>query len=1222
MATQPEEPRQGASEGSSRLYSLVVIGASAGGIEALATVLEGLPADFSVPVVVAQHLDPQYPSRLAEILAWRSALPIHTITDHAPLAPGAVYVAREACHVEISDRHLRLFPDELSRPMPSINRLLSSAAQVYGEHLIAVILTGTGSDGAAGAYEVKAAGGTVVIENPATAAYPAMPASLAPTTVDLVADLARIGPLLQALVSGTAVAALPALAPGAMTAEEKDEQQQHALQSILTLVRERSNIDFAHYKHPTILRRLQRRMAAVDVTDLPEYARYLAEHPDEPLQLAASFLIKVTEFFRDPEIFDVLRKEVLPDLIAQARTRGNVLRLWSAGCATGEEAYSLAILVAEALGEELDQFTVQLFATDVDMEALTFARRGIYTGAALAEVPEALRARYFVKLDGEYEVAKRVRGMIVFGPHDLGRQAPFPHVDLVLCRNVLIYFTKELQERALRLFAFALRLGGYLLLGHAETLHPLEEYFAPAHGQYKLYRRQGEAVLSHIVQSVDYANLVPPPRVPPTPQVPPAVPRQSLPPPTPQDATRLALAQAIRAPVGELGRGRSSDEWLGSVLLGLPIGVVVVDRHYDIQAINPIALRLLGIYTVPLGEDLIHLTQSIPSEDLRTPIDAAFQGKPTLEPGTEEGALAATGIAEAMVTVETVLGERRHLRITCYPYVRAPSTLDGAAPPRPGAATAVLILIEDISAAVAAQQQATAQVERERGDVAARQAYERGEQEHAFKRVLEENTRLKQEQEHVSAVNRTLLEANQNLTETVLDLRRSNDELLVEREEAQANAEEVKTLNEELQATNEEHVTVNEELQATIEELHVANDELQARSRELQLSADTLAAQRLASEAARARLEAILLSLGDAVLVLDQAGTPLLTNAAYTAMFGEPSVAFVAEDATGQPLPAEATPQQRAARGEHFTIEFTLPGEQGRLRWFEANGQPIRSAGTDLGGVLAIRDITERVLAIRDIAERDLQSKLQNEFMALASHELRTPLTPLTAYLDLLSRQFTDHPEDARARGYTERAQHQVRRLQRIVQDLLDVSRLQQGKFDLAVERMRLDELVAVAVEAAQMMTTDQTIHLERADTPLFVNGDPMRLEQVLMNLLANAITYAPQSPRIDVRVRRVGNEAEVQVQDYGEGIAAAELPRVFSRFYQGVRPQGDRPSRRGLGLGLYIAHEVVVAHGGQIEVASVEAPRDGHGTTFIIRVPLAPSGAADPPRKDRRRTQ
>lgn len=1207
MAKQPERanhPKVAQSE-PQPLYSLVVIGASAGGIEALSTVLGTLAPNFPIPIVVAQHLDPRRPSHLADILGRRSVLPVRTITDHDALALGVVHLVPADRHIEITDGHMRLLSDTTPRPKPSINLLLSSAAVAYGERLIAVILTGTGSDGAAGAREVKAHGGTVIIENPETAAFPGMPASLAPTTVDLVVDLNGVGPLLIQLLAG---AEIPS--PTNAEATLQDNARERSLESVLAQVREQSGIDFSTYKRPTILRRIQRRMVATSVGDLTDYAQYLTRHPAERQRLVASFLIKVTEFFRDRELFDALRERVLPELITYARAHGNELRIWSAGCATGEEAYSLAILVAEALGDELERFHVHIFATDLDENAITFARRGVYPGVALTELSATLIARYFTKVDGNFEVNKNLRGMIIFGQHDLGQRPPFPNIDLVLCRNVLIYFTQELQARALQLFAFALRADGYLALGKAESARPLEAYFAPLQGSLKIYQRQGERVLGPIAGMTilkDFTLRVAASR--PSAQASGGRSRPSNDHNAKADASRSGRSQLSHLLTSE--RARTTNEWLGNVMLGLHVGIVVVDRRYDIQTINSVALRMLGIYTAAQGEDLIHLVRTIPGDSLRVAIDAAFQ---SAQASTAEAAARRAYDGGTVVTVETVLGERRHLHITCFPYTGAKAG-EGAeeSAGRPGTETSVLaspsravdamvvvIMIDDVSDTVAAQEREVASARRRRAEHESRQAHELGEQEHSIQVVQEENQRLKDEMERVTGINRSLLEANQDLTDTVLDLRSINEELLIGHEEAQASAEEVKTLNEELQATNEELVTVNEEMEATVEELHTANDDLQARGHELQQSAEALALQREVSEAARIRLEAILRSLSDAVLMVDRAGKPLLTNTAYAEMFGGAEANFACQDETGQPLPPEASPQQRAARGETFTMEFVIDRADGSRRWFEASGQPIRGDEPEFGGVVAIRDITERSL-----------HRLEDEFVALASHELRTPLTPLGAYLELLRKMFADEPEDSRPRIYSERAWQQVVRLKRLVQDLLDLRRVQNGGFRLDTRRIALDQVVARTVTVAQTMTTEQTIKFTASDTPLVVEGDSMRLEQVLLNLLTNAITYAPQSERIDVSVQRSGNEAELRVQDYGPGIPAEALPRIFSRFYQ-VTSVNDRPSRRGLGLGLYIVSELVTAHAGRVEVTSVEAPADGHGTTFTIRLPLAPDIAQE----------
>ena len=463
------------------LRQLIVVGSSAGGIDALSELVATLPDTLPVPIVVAQHLDPRRPSHLAEILQRKSKLPVRVVTDVEPLVGGVVLVVPPNRDAEISDRDVRIHPVEGPGAKPSIDALFSSAARTFQEGVIAVILTGTGSDGAIGAREVKASGGMVVIQNPETASYPSMPQAIPPSVVDIVADLETIGPLLNDLVTGRFEPSRP------------DEDR--LLRGFLDQLRERTGIDFSAYKRATILRRLQRRMAATNSPRLRDYVRYLQANPNEYQRLTSSFLIKVTEFFRDADLFAYLRSDVVPRIVADARADDRELRLWSAGCATGEEAYSLAILVADALAEELHRFNVRIFATDVDAGAITFARRGIYPAGALEGMPPDVVSRHFIRTDDHYEISKEIRSLTVFGQHDLGQRAPFPRVDLALCRNVLIYFTPELQKRALQLFAFSLRDKGYLVLGKAESTTPLAEYFVLEQARLKVYRRQGERVL-------------------------------------------------------------------------------------------------------------------------------------------------------------------------------------------------------------------------------------------------------------------------------------------------------------------------------------------------------------------------------------------------------------------------------------------------------------------------------------------------------------------------------------------------------------------------------------------------------------------------------------------------------------------------------------------------------------------------------------------------------
>ncbi len=1095
---------------------LVVVGSSAGGIEALSTLVGTLPADFAAPVVIAQHIDPARRSHLAEILGRRGPLPVRTVEGTMLMKPGVIYVVPANRQVEITDRHVRLREDATSGPHPSVDLLLSSGAESYGEQLIAVILTGSGSDGTAGARAVNAAGGTVIIQNPETASYPAMPRSLAPTTVDIIADIEQIGAILHDLVTGGRVIIRPT--------------EERALRAFLEQLRARSGIDFNGYKMPTIMRRLQRRMLATGAARLADYIRFLGSHPDEYQRLISSFLIKVTEFFRDADLFAHLRDRILPPLIAEARANDHELRFWSAGCATGEEAYSLAILVLDLLGDELAQFNVRIFATDLDNEAIAFARRGIYPAAALVNLAPEMIERYFTQLNGDFEVKKQIRALTVFGQHDLGQRAPFPRIDLELCRNVLIYFTPELQKRALQLFAFSLRDGGYLVLGKSETTNPLADYFVIEDPHLKIYRRHGER------------TLFPPTRYR---DVPTAASLRVV------GGSHAAMNTEQNRVQRETQRSRIAREKFEGLLLGLPLGVVVVDRRYDIQAINSAARRLFGVHSAAIGEDFLHLARTVPPDPLRAAIDAALRGEAPM-------------VGAEIAATEMATGDVRFLELACYPQKVGSGN---------EAVDSVLVTVQDTTERV----------------------QERRVLEESVARQRAETERLTTLMKRLAEANRQLLDANQDLSNNNVDLRSVNEEFLVANEEAQAATEEIETLNEELQATNEELETLNEELQATVEELNTTNDDLQARTVELQENAISLEIQRRASETEREQVAAILASIGDAVLVVDRTGTTMLANDRYTEMFGGPGDPFMAEGEDGQPLPPDQTPQQRAARGESFAMEFTITAQSGSRHWFEATGRPI-ARDRQHTGVLVIRDITDRSLR-----------RMQDEFMAVASHELRTPLTGLSGYLQMLVRLYDVEGAEERPRRYATLALGQSQRLLALINGILDVARLQSGHLTFVHAPLDLALVVRHAVETAQMLTKEQTILAELADEPVPIAGDDRRLEQVILNLLTNAIYHASGSPRIDVRLSCADGQVALEVQDYGPGIASANLANIFSRFYRGER--AEQSPGGGLGLGLYIAREIVVAHGGTIDVHSTL----GQGTTFTVRLPIGESEQHDP---------
>jgi len=649
---------------------------------------------------------------------------------------------------------------------------------------------------------------------------------------------------------------------------EGDVENDEQLRTFLRLVRQRTGIDFGQYKMATIRRRLQRQMIAADVTTLGEYARHLQQNPSEFQRLVHEFLIKVTDFFRDDELFEYLRSDILPQLVEQARDQSAELRIWSAGCATGEEAYSLAILLAEIYGEGLEQANIKIFATDLDESAIAFARHGVYPRAALRAMPAEWIERYFTETPSGFEVRKRIRVMTIFGQHDLGQRAPFPRTDLVLCRNVLIYFTKELQQRTLQLFASSLREGGVLVLGKSETISPAPEYFRPVHLPNRTYRRYGGRA------------LIPPPRMRETP---------------------ASLARASEAHATPMPRTRSTEQprsglfdRFGVSVFAASAGYVLVDRRYDVLAINASARRMLGVFGLGIGEDLVHLVQGPVASELRALLDLGLQGGET----TREIDMAASPLAET-----------RRLRGTIFP--------ERAADGRATAGGFAILRVEDIS-----------------GEIAARETTERSIDQRD-REILRFETTLRQ----LTGTRDAFAQANQELSTANLELRSTNDTLLISVEEAETSTEEIQTLNEEMPATNEELETLNEELQATIEELNTTNDELHVRSVELQGAIEERDHAFDRSAKSDRELAGIFAELPIPVVHYRKNGTVGKMNDSFLALL----------EVYGDPLPlrgvGEPAPLLRAARGEVFEEVWSIDDGSAAGRRFRLRAQRLSADG-------------------------------------------------------------------------------------------------------------------------------------------------------------------------------------------------------------------------------------------------------------------------------------
>ncbi|HEY1011865.1 MAG TPA: CheR family methyltransferase, partial [Herpetosiphonaceae bacterium] len=723
---------------------LVAVLSSDTDLELLQATVSGLPRDLAAPLLIIHSSSQPAPlEHVGRLLQPVAPLPIAEIRPGQQPEPGMIsLVALDRRHV----LHEGQGQIDLSQPLDS---LLSALAGRYGERLILVALYDLISEGLAGALEVRGAGGTVIMP-PEAALGTLTHAPLPPNLIEFERQTVEIGPLIHDLLRRT-------------EPQPNDVQANDLLQLILEQISRQANIDFRPYKTSTMLRRIGRRMVVTHQRSMEDYLDFLKDHPAEVGELVQAFLINVTQFFRDAEAFAYLRDEILPALINQTRQRDRVLRFWSAGCATGEEPYSLAMLLADLLGAELPEWSIKIFATDLDEAAISFARMGLYPENLLRNTPGHYRERFFERTEQGYRISKTLRQMVIFGHQDLSRSAPFPRINLVMCRNVLIYFTPDLQDYVLSQFAFSLSASnGFLFLGKAEIIRPMHSYYEIINKQWKVYRRTDEVVPVPRRQGMLDAYV---PRV-----------RDRR-----FNPAARAETQSSAEPGGGAGMDLSQLRRFNELLLRfLPVGVVVIDRSYRLLTANAAARRLLGLREVSSELDFLHAVRGIPYAEVRNGIDAVFRDR--------------NPVTLSEVELNAVNGGNgRYLLLTIVPI-----QMDAALP------DLAAMSISDVTEQVQTRQHLEAA---------------QAEQTQLLSELGSANKRLSDLNKELMDANEELQVANEEMMLTYEELQATNEEFEATNEELQATNEELETNNEELQATNEELQTTNEELRARTAEM-------------------------------------------------------------------------------------------------------------------------------------------------------------------------------------------------------------------------------------------------------------------------------------------------------------------------------------------------------------------------------------------------------------------
>ncbi|TWT34655.1 chemotaxis protein CheB [Blastopirellula retiformator] len=463
-------------------FYVVGVGASAGGLEALERLFDNMPVDSNMAFVVVQHLSPDFKSLMDELLARRTKIPIHRVEDGMEIEANAIYLIPPKKNMELAAGKLQLIDQNLGSLNLPIDIFFRSLAKDAKERAIAVVLSGTGSDGSRGIQDVHEAGGLVVVQSIQSAGFDGMPRSALGTGLaDVVCPPDSIASrILEYIQSPSSFVD--------QAGQDEELSESGELATIFRLFRNQYGIDFSMYKPTTIVRRIERRVKLSRCSSLAEYSQLVEGDSRELDVLYRDLLVEVTQFFRDLDAFQLLRNNIFPRLVERAADTGE-LRIWVPGCATGEEAYSLAMLATECIERQGVDVDLKLFASDVHQTSMETASSGVYSSASVSRMPIEFRDKYFTRIGDLYHISAELRQKVIFAPHDITKDPPFTRIDLISCRNVLIYFNQEVQKRVLSLFHFGLSVGGILFLGPSESIGDLDKEFEPVDRQWRVYRK-------------------------------------------------------------------------------------------------------------------------------------------------------------------------------------------------------------------------------------------------------------------------------------------------------------------------------------------------------------------------------------------------------------------------------------------------------------------------------------------------------------------------------------------------------------------------------------------------------------------------------------------------------------------------------------------------------------------------------------------------------------
>lgn len=1209
-------------------HYVVAIGASAGGLEAIHDFFDHMPENAGLSFVVIQHLSSDYKSLLVELVSKHTHMKVFEAENNMDIQKECVYVIPNNKLMTVGDGRLYLADKtDVKAPNTAIDTFLQTLARDKKNRAIAIILSGTGTDGSKGVQAIKEEGGMVIVQDPATARFDGMPQSaIATGKADIILPPQQMPEEIYSYIRET---------PVYIFNDGKIDHQ--LLEEVFRLVQKSSGFDFNQYKTATILRRLGKRMMQTGFKQLEDYVHFLHVDPNEAKSLSREFLINVTNFFRDKPAYDVLATKVIPELVNQ-KLPGDALKVWIVACSTGEEAYSIAILIDQYLQRVQKNLEVKIFATDIEESSIEYAAKNSYPLSIENDIDPSLLETYFIKGSKRYSVIPRIRKRIVFARHNVIRDPAFIKNDLVTCRNMLIYMNNNLQHKVLATLHYSVNDNGYLFFGSSETISFIKSGLEEIDGKWKIYKKTGSIQTNgHLMsRQLDDANIVP------------------------KKSGNISLKEPNKI------TSTIQSDFCDAISNDIGYAGFYIDNNYDIK-------ESIGDYkkflSLPEKQLNLNILKMVPRE-LSTPLNAAIRRcwkekrkvllRKVLRSGPKETILQiiVKPAAHALINSYTliIIGENKHL------------------PAEGGNGLPVFNNIEPDKYITELE----TELEETRNSLqAAVESMETTNEElqSTNEELLSANEELQSSNEELQSLNEELHTLNTEHQLKIKELIDLNDDLNnyfrsidigqvfvnSELEIRKFNPAAIKMINlietdigrpinhistnldypemiTDLQEVITKNVNIEKEivlrngnsslvriipyirrdqmidgavitfvdithkkaseikLRKNYSELINVRERLKKLNAELE---DTVKERTKELSASEERFRLVALATNDALWDWDIVRNRFWWGPNFYPMFGYQET---------DPVKSrnfwlqQIHPKDRQRINDlintaiqqnemKWSAEYRFMKADGKYAHILDRGYILRDEyNTPFRMVGSMLDITDQKEATKMLIQQ------KDEFMSIASHELKTPITSMKAFLQLIQRMMENKADPKVVHSFITKANSQINKLASLIEDLLDITKIQAGKIQFIVSDFVIGDAIQDCLDQVYHQSSRHQIIVE-GDLTMVIAADRHRIEQVIVNFLSNAIKYSPDADKLILRVEQEAGNLRISVQDFGIGIPEDRKPYIFDRFFR-VHQSSQKFS--GLGLGLYISSEIIKRHNGEIGVDS----EPNKGSVFWFTIP------------------